>query len=1101
LLSLEPGVLFLPPPGNDPGIQDSRSGAVNGGRSDQGNITLDGVDDNDQVRGLAFFPVLRETQDSLEEFRTTTGNANADAGRSSGAQVSLLTKSGTNHFHGSAYEYFRPSNTVSNDFFNKNSQLQEAAANPGEGYGNRPPKLIRNIFGADLGGPIFKDKLFFFGNFEGQRQAESQVVSQTTPFAKYQQGYLQYQDASGNNAILSPTQVAALDATICQVCNTTAYPPGPGPDPNALTYFQSMPAANGAASGDGLNEGSYTFASPNPLRHNTTIVKFDYVPNAKHRLFARGNLQDDYVGGTEQFPGQPPSTVTQDNSKGMTFGETWTISPTMVNDIRYAYIRQGYASSGVGTGDYVTFRFLSTQTAETRTTAVNVPVNNIVDNFNFTKGKHNLEVGANWRLVHQNRDSNSLSFNSATSNPYWLGGNPPNPADPVNQGFGNSYVIAYANLVGTIPQVTDVANYKVTSPTTGTLLADGSPIQRHFSANEYEAYVQDQWRATPKLTITVGLRYTLLQTPYETKGQEVTPTINTHDWFTKRESSALQGVVYEPDLQFAPAGKYYHKPGLYPENKHDFAPRLAIAYAPNSKTSIRAGAGIYYDHYGEGLINTFDQNGEFGLSSAVSNPAGTYSYGTAPRFTSPKTIPFVANTAASTQTFPYTAPQDNFAITWGLDDKLKTPYTEAFDLSFQRELPGGFTLETAYVGRMGRHLLQEQDLAEPVDYTDPAGGGDYYTAGSQLSKEVDIHGDAYTMCGTAVGPTVAAIPYFEHVFNYMQNLEFPGESATNAIYNCEWAPYRANLGATTALADIDFFSCVYGGYPCPAGQAPKFWQDQFASLYALTTIGMSYYNAAQVTLRHASRHGFQADINYTYSHSIDMGSDAERESEFSNGVAGAFSLILNTWKPYLNKASSDFDTRHIITVDSVYELPLGKGKAFLNTDSRLVNALIGGWRLSDIFRASSGLPFSFNEPGWTTDWQIESYGVNVAGVKPSKFLYKDGIPHYFTDSQVKAINGGVYNGTPYRLPYPGEAGERNGFRGDGYLDLDAGLSKGWKFGDLGVLRFTWEVYNTTNSVRFDPASIGGGLTSGNLGVADGELTQYRRMQFSLRYDF
>jgi hypothetical protein len=336
----------------------------------------------------------------------------------------------------------------------------------------------------------------------------------------------------------------------------------------------------------------------------------------------------------------------------------------------------------------------------------------------------------------------------------------------------------------------------------------------------------------------------------------------------------------------------------------------------------------------------------------------------------------------------------------------------------------------------------------------------------------------------------------------MAGYEYPGETATQAIYDLEWAPFRENLGATTALADLDFF-CYSGTanapYPCPSDQPSRFWQDQFSSLYALTTIGMSYYNAAQVTLRHASRHGFQADINYTYSHSIDMGSDAERASEFANGVTGAFSLILNTWKPYLNRASSDFDTRHLITVDSVYELPFGKGKALLNSNNWAANALVGGWRLSGIFRASSGLPFSFTEPGWTTDWQIESFGVNTGNVKPHQFLTSGGLPQYF--SNATAINNGVYSGSPYRLPYPGEAGERNNFRGNGYLDLDAGLSKAWKFGDVGNLRFTWEVYNALNDVRFDPASISGGLTGGSLGFASTELTQVRRMQFSLRYDF
>lgn len=1089
LLSLQPGVFFLPPP-NNPALQDSRSGAVNGGRSDQGNITLDGVDDNDQVNGYAFTGVLRETQDSIEEFRVTTGGANADAGRSSGAQVSLVTKSGTNKFHGAAYEYNRPTITVANDFFNKQAELNS-------GQANRAGKLIRNIFGADVGGPILKDKLFFFANYEGSRIAESTQVSRTVPTAIYQQGILQYtgDSASGGTETetLTASQIETLDSA-CQVCNTVAYASGTGPNPYASAYFNSMPAANGLSLGDGLNTGSYSFSSPNPRTQNTTIVRLDYVPSEKHRIFARGNLQKDTTGGVEQFPGQGPSSILIDNTKGMTFGDTWTISPTLVNDIRYGFIRQGYGSTGVGSGDYVDFRFMDTATAETRNTINTVPVNNIVDNFNWSKGKHSIEVGGNWRLVHQNRISNANSFNSASSNPYWLSGTPPG-LDFVDSGFTNSYEIAYANLVGTIPEVTNVYNYEVSNPTTGTLLADGASIARHFKANEFEYFLQDSWRPMPNLTVTFGLRHTLLQTPYETKGQQVTPTIDTHAWFTQREAAALQGEIYEPDLQFAPSGPVYNKPGFWPKSKNNIAPRFAIAYSPNAKTSIRVGAGIYYDHYGEGLVNIFDQNGSFGLSTAVTNPAGVLGYETSPRFTGRHNLPFSNGTAPATQTFPYTAPTNNFAITWGLDSKLKTPYTESLDLSVQHELKGGFTLETTYVGRLGRHLLQSLDLAEPVDFVDPQGGGDYYTAGAQLSQLVDQNGGAYPA-------TVPSIPYFEHLFPYMAGQEYGGESATQAIYDLEWAPYRYNLGATTSLADIDFY-CASIGY-CPAGHQSRFWQDQFSSLYALSTIGMSYYNAGQITLRHPMSHGLQVDISYTYSRSIDMGSDAERSTEFNGApptVAAGFSSIISTWKPYLNRAVSDFDTTHLLTTDWVYQLPVGKGAAFLGRSNGLVNAFVGGWQLSGILRATSGLPFSLNEPGWTTDWQQEGYGIVTGKVKMRRHFDQNGNPQFFDDPD--AINSGVNTGGPIRLPYPGETGERNKFRGDGYFDLDSGLSKSWSLGAYGKLKFAWEVYNVTNTVRFetDPTTFGGQLTSGDLGIASAMLTQPRRMQFSLRYDF
>ncbi len=1092
LLSLNPGVFFVPiPAGTDPSLQDSRSGSVNGGRSDQSNVTLDGVDDNDQLRGLAFTGVLRATQDSTEEFRVTTSNANADAGRSSGAQVSLVTKSGTNSFHGAAYEYHRPTFTVANDFFLKNAQ---AAA----GQANRPPKLIRNIFGADVGGPIKKDKLFFFANYEGQRQAESSIQQRTVPTALYQQGILQYQTDSGSVVALTPAQVSTLDAANgCDVCGTPAYPSGPGPNPNALGFFNSFPAANGTQLGDGLNTGSYTFSSPHPITLNTTIVKIDWIPSDSHRLFARGNLQKDTTGGVEQFPGQGPSFNLVDNSKGMTFGDTWTISPTLVNDLRYGYVRQGYSTSGVGTGDYVTFRFIDTPTAQTRSTIVSAPVNNIIDNLNWTKGSHNIEIGGNWRLVHQNRTSNSNSFNSASSNPYWLGGDAPDPsmigAAPVGSGFGTSYVIALANLLGTVPETTNQYNYHVDSATTGSLLSDGTALARHFKANEFEYFIQDSWRVKPNLTLTFGMRHTILQTPWETSGQQATPTIDTHAWFMQRESAALQGQVYAPNLDFSPTGPYYHKQGFWPKSKDNIAPRFAVVYAPNEKTSIRAGAGVYYDHYGEGLINTFDQNGSFGLSAAVNNPAGTYSYSSAPRFTSRTAVPASSAPPPASVTYPYTPntlPSTSFAITWGLDSKLKTPYTEAFDLSVQRELPGGFTLETAYVGRLGRHLLQSLDLAEPVDYTDPQGGGDYYSAGTALSKLVDQHGgDAKAM--------VSAIPYFEHVFPFMAGTDYPGESATQAIYSNEWAPYRTNLGATTALSDIDIYCQAY--YACPAGYQPKFWLQQFSSLYALSTIGMSYYNAGQITLRHPMSHGLQADISYTYSRSIDMGSDAERTSEFSNGVAMATSEILNTWKPYLNRAVSDFDTTHIITVNYVYQLPVGRGKAFVNTGG-VVNALVGGWQTTGILRNTSGLPFSLFEPGWTTDYQIEAFGVvtDKAGVKLHRHFDSNGNPQFFANAS--GINSGISTGGPVRLPYPGEAGERNNFRGDGYFSLDSGLNKSWKI-ERGTLRFAWEVYNVTNTFRFDPFSVGSGLSGGNLGIASTQLGAPRRMQFSLRYDF
>ena len=198
---------------------------------------------------------------------------------------------------------------------------------------------------------------------------------------------------------------------------------------------------------------------------------------------------------------------------------------------------------------------------------------------------------------------------------------------------------------------------------------------------------QDSWRARPNLTITFGIRHTILQTPWETKGQQVAPTIDTHTWYTQREVAALKGQIYEPDLDFAPNGPFYHKPGYWPKSKDDFAPRFAVAWSPDPKTSVRAGFGMFYDHYGQSLISIFDQNGSFGLSSQITNPAAQFTTQTSPRFVDRHTFPFTNGSAPATQTFPYAAPEGNFAITWGLDSNLKTPYSEAFDFRFRENCP------------------------------------------------------------------------------------------------------------------------------------------------------------------------------------------------------------------------------------------------------------------------------------------------------------------------------------------------------------------------------------------------------------------------------
>ena len=377
-------------------------------------MTLDGVDDNDQVNGYAFNGVLRSTLDSTEEFRVTTSNSNADAGRSSGAQISLITKSGTNKFRGSLYEYNRPSNTVANDWFIKNQQISS-------GEPNRPTKYIVNTFGGSVGGPIFKDKLFFFYNYEGQRLATNATVSAVTPSASFMNGQVGYFAADGSTVLLTSQQIAQLDAG-CTACTT------PGVNAAMLSYLSAEPAATVLAGGDGINNGTVNFSSPAPSSLNTNIGKIDFTPNSKNHIFVRGNLQKDTASAAQNLPGQPAASTLEDNTKGIAFGYTFFPTSNLVNDIRYAYIRQGYASAGIGEGDYVIVRFLQQPTAQTRSSIVSIPLNTIDDTMSWTKGAHTFSAGGNWRLILNNTSNNTNSFNGADTNPSYLSAkNAPHP--------------------------------------------------------------------------------------------------------------------------------------------------------------------------------------------------------------------------------------------------------------------------------------------------------------------------------------------------------------------------------------------------------------------------------------------------------------------------------------------------------------------------------------------------------------------------------------------------------------------------------------------------------------------------------------------------
>lgn len=1083
LLSLQPGVVFI---GDS---TDSRNGSVNGGKSDQANVTLDGVDVNDQQTGFAFNSVLRITTQSVQEFRVTTTSPNADQGRSSGAQVSLATKSGTNAYHGSLFESHRNTVTTANDFFLNSSGVKRA-------------KLIRNVFGAAFGGPIIKDKLFFFANYEGRRDASEANVSRTVPSNELRNGVIKYKNKSGQIVSLGAAEIAALD------------PAHIGLNPAVLTVFKQYPAPNDNTLGDGINFLGFRFTSPITVKFNTYFARFDYNLSDKHNLFWRGNLQNDKDTDSQQFPGEPPNSTNLNNSKGFAVGDNFSLTPTLTNLFRYGYTRQGLESAGASTSAAVTFRNLSTIHALTRSSGRITPVHNFVDDVAWIRGSHSMGFGTNIRLIRNRRFDTTNSFPSASTNASWLLGTGVDlrPTD-IDSASGVAFSDAMMALLGIISQGNARYNYDHT----GQALPVGAAVKRTFAADEYEWYGQDSWRIKQNLTLNFGLRYGLYSPPWETNGDQVAPSIRLGDWFELRGANAAQGIPSNkaPAIFYDLAGPANGKRSFYDWDKNNFAPRFSFAYSPGftggflskltggpGKTAIRGGASVVFDRIGGGLAVTFDAAGSFGLSTGLTNPSSSQTPLTAPRFTGFNNLPTALLPTAPAVGFPKKFPgageSGSFAITFGMDDNIRTPYAVGFNFSIQREFPKNFTLELAYVGRESRHVLIQTDLAMPVNLRDTASNTTYFEASQQL---LALNGTSIT--------SVPKIAFFENIFpgiaataQQVRNLYSnfftlnPGVAPTTQLTATQVAYFLYNQrytpDYTSALFDIDARcrpACSkFGPY--------AFFNDQFSALAAWRSLQPMSYHAFQMLLRKRLSSGVQFDFNYTMSKSLDWGSGAERNGSFGGG------FIVNSWFPSQRQATSDFDLRHQVNSNFIAELPFGQGKAIGGHTNNWVNGFIGGWQFSGIVRWTSGFAVGVgNGRFWPTNWNITGFA-SRNGPTPETDTTKNATPisgkpgpNLFADPKT-AIKG-------YKNTVVGDTGVRNDLRGDGWFSIDTGLGKSWKMPwENHKLSLRWETFNVTNTVRFDVNSLTLDLgNSGSFGKYSRALTNPRVMQFILNYQF
>jgi hypothetical protein len=662
-------------------------------------------------------------------------------------------------------------------------------------------------------------------------------------------------------------------------------------------------------------------------------------------------------------------------------------------------------------------------------------------------------------------------------------------------------------LLGIVSQVNANYNYLVD----GTLIPQGAPVTRRYANEEYEFYVQDSYKLKRNLTITLGLRVGVMPAVYEANGQQISPSIPFDTWLNTRGQLAAQG---RSQTEAGVISFLANARPLYP-NHINTAPRLAIAYSPNAqsglskflfggpgKSSIRVGAGLFYDLIGQPLAQTYDASA-FGLQTTLTNSSGVQTSRTAPRYTGFYSLPAQLFPPAPKGGFPVVYP-DQFAITSSIDDNLKAPYTINLNFTLSREFSKGLFFQASYVGRLSRHSLLNRDLAMPTNMKDPKSGQTYFEAASAVAAY--LQANASTAKATVIA-NVPTQPFFE---NMWATAKTANRTATQNIALDAYDYSSLGRDFTTTLTDMDLpdlcdtrgtsftSSGAIAALGCGILGPNMIFNNQFSALSAWSSIGKGSYHSFQFTARKRFSEGLSFDLNYTLGKSIDLGSAQENAGSFSG-------FVQNTWNVSQMREVSSYDTLHLINVNGLWQIPVGRNRRFLGNSSKVVDALLGGWQITGIYTQSSGFPISVtNGRLWPTNWNITPTA--TPNGKPQ--------PEVTNNPNAPAAAGTV--GSPnlwsdpaaalaaFSFTLPGQSGTRNSVRGAGNFDISTGVSKRWimPYKESHSIQLRWESFNLLNSHRFDPTTASTAINGASaFGKMTGTLTTPRQMQFALRYEF
>ncbi len=910
------------------------NGEVAGSRADQNTFSLDGLDVTDQVgfRG-SVGTVVPVPSESVEEFRVTVANPNATFGRSGGAQVSLVTKRGSNTFHGSVYEYHRNDNLNANSW--RNNRL-----------GLKKPPLIDNRYGFSLGGPIWKEKTFFFGNYEGRNVPGSATITRFVPTQSFRDGILRFRDASG---------------TVFTVNPRTFDPRGLGSNPQILAYQRTLPLPNDFTVGDGLNTGGFSANLSTTQEDDFGVVRLDHQINENWSVEGRGSLFRslqtgagqanivDLVGGV-RFSERPKNVI---------FAVTGTLGSNFVNEFRVGHAFDDFTLRVISPSTIAGFNVavdvasatldeaIDVDTQRAREQALGGGTTQFINNATWSKGAHTFQFGGNLRRITTNHFRNDKVIGSVAT-PVAVIGNAGNVVIPAAQrppSCGGAVttncltavdVARYNNLYASLLGIVDNVGYLATRDAKLQPNPPGTGLINNAKLRVWEFYFADTWRMTPALTLSYGLQYQWNTPPKDEFDRQTLlafkdtkELIDPQEYLQLKEAAAERGEIYNPDIAYIPVAELGGR-GVFKVNRKNFSPRFSVAWQPSftsgllgrvfgeRKTVIRGGYSLLYDRFNTVSSVVVPMLG-VGFAQTLTIRRPLNAAGQNFRAGIDGAIPVPVNTAVTSPVAP--AKPFGETLSFTVDPNISDPYNHAVDFTVQRELPGNLLIEVGYIGRFARNLYQNVNLnSAPIFHKDKA-------SGQRFAEAFDAVANA--LRGSR---PVTAQPWFE-------NQLFAGATSFLAsAFAGDFSRGNINNIWNTGIDILPLF-----GLPARSGPYNNL---QSLDLFVRTSLGRSNYNGAIVTLHKRASHGLTFDFNYTLSQSLDqIGQIQNFVSQFSSSFDGD-----------VDYGPSTFDVRHNVNANFVYDLPFGKGRRFAS--GNVLDKLVGGWYVSGIYTATSGAPLT-----------------------------------------------------------------------------------------------------------------------------------------------